>query len=156
MNRLLIYLAIVSIGFSCQSEKKDNVSVSTPTQVKSIDPPLIGFGCGGSGNETKPVELFSELLTEKNYTEIRKKLFSSDPAEKYLATIVCKKLQEKKLIELSKNETKQIQINKRNKDIVSTCSGCTDRDELTVQQLFDPEWNSLYQETENWLVEKIN
>lgn len=155
MNKLLICLITVSIVFSCQTQKKETKKIDHPTQSKTVDPPIIGFGCFADGSETNPVQLFSKLLSEKNYTEVKNRLYHSDPAEKYLATIVCLRLQEKKLIELSKDEEIRIKTNKQSKDIVELCSGCTEHDELTVRELFDPEWNSLYEETENWLTQRI-
>ena len=58
-------------------------------------------------------------------------------------------------IELSKKELKQIKSNKSSNDIVSICSGCTDWNKLTIQELFQSDRNFLKDQTERWLKEMI-
>ena len=76
-------------------------------------------------------------------------------AEKFLATVSCEKLQQKKMIYLTKEELKQMEINKKSNEIVSTCSGCTNSEKMTLNELFTTENNYIKEETEDWLNEMI-
>ncbi len=158
MNKIFPILVILTICLSCQGQKNLKQNKATSAQSKSIvnkTDNLIGFGCFEDGSESNIVELFSNLLIEEQYSTIIGKLYSNNSAEKYLATIVCERLHTKALIELSKKEFKQIKINKSSKDSVSICSGCTDWDELSIQELFKSDKNFLIDRMERWLKEMI-
>ncbi len=158
MNKIFFVLALLLICLSCQGQKNQKQQKIASMQAKPIvnrTDNLIGFACFEGGSESNMAALFSNLLTEKQYSTIVSKLYSNNAAEKYLATIVCERLHAKALIKLSKTELKQIKINKSGKDMVSICSGCTDWNELSIQELFKSDKNFLADATERWLKEMI-
>lgn len=161
INKAFFILIVISVSLSCQEQKKskevqtNSADISIQSQSVKPDDNLIGFACFEDGRKSQSVELFSELLTKKDYTGIRNRLVNENPAEKYLASIVCLKLQEKKMIELTTGEQKQIKSNKRSFDLVSICSGCTDREERTMLELFKPNQSFIHDEIEAWLKEMI-
>ena len=161
INKTLLILITISVSLSCQEQEKikevqtKRADISIQSKSVKSDDNLIGFACFEDGRKSQSVELFSELLTKKDYTGIRNRLVNKNPAEKYLASIVCLKLQEKKMIELTTEEKKQIKSNKRSFDLVTICSGCTDWEERTILELFQPNHTFLKEEIEVWLKEMI-
>lgn len=156
MNKIFSILVVMIICLGCQGQKNPKQKKSTPTQsITTKTDNLVGFACFEGGSESNIVRQFSEFLIKKDYPSIVSKLLSINPAEKYLATIVSLRLHQKQLIELSKKELKQIKSNKSSNDIVSICSGCTDWNKLTIQELFQSDRNFLKDQTERWLKEMI-
>lgn len=97
----------------------------------------------------------TEILKSKDYTTLKVKLYDESPAEKYLATIACEKLETKKLIKLTENEFAQIKINKTSEEKVTLCGGCTNEEELSLKQMFTSKKNFLAGSVEEWINEII-
>lgn len=154
----ILFLFIVFIAFSCQKqEEKNNKKV---TIVKLLPPPppkvidektLVGFACDHAGSKSKPVIQISEILKSKNYITLKVKLYDISPAEKYLATVACEKLNTKKIIKLTEKEFTQIKINKTSEEKVTICSSCTNKEELTLKQMFTSKDNFLADSVEEWI-----
>ena len=156
----ILFLLIVFIAFSCQKqEEKNNAKVTIenpPPPPKVIDEKtLIGFACYYAGSKSKPVKKISEILKSKNYTTLKVKLYDVSPAEKYLATVACEKLEAKKLIKLTEKEFAQIKINKASEEKVTLCGGCTNEEELTLKQMFTSKENFLADSVKEWINEMI-
>lgn len=157
----ILFLLIVFIAFSCQKQQeKNNAKVTIeklpPPPPKVIDEKtLIGFACYYAGSKSKPVKKISEILKSKNYTTLIVKLYDVSPAEKYLATVACEKLEAKKLIKLTEKEFAQIKINKASEEKVTLCGGCTNEEELTLKQMFTSKENFLADSVEEWINEMI-
>jgi len=157
----ILFLLIAFIAFSCQKQQeKNNVKVNIenlpPPPPKVIDEKtLIGFACYYAGSKSEPVKKISEILKSKNYTTLKVKLYDVSPAEKYLATIACEKLEAKKLIKLTEKELAQIKINKASEEKVALCGGCTNEEELTLKEMFTSEKNFLADSVEEWISEMI-
>ena len=160
MIKLLFISILVIFSLSCKeqndqiNEPKKEISSYSESQEKYANN-LIGFSCFEGGSQSKSVILFSTLLTNKDYISIRRSLTHKNPAKKYLATIICLKLQEKKLIKLSSEESIQVNKNRRSFDLVNLCSGCTNSEELTIFELFDQDLNPIYDQITWWLNETI-
>ena len=156
----ILFLLIVFIAFSCQKqEEKNNAKVTIenpPPPPKVIDEKtLIGFACYYAGSKSKPVKKISEILKSKNYTTLKVKLYDVSPAEKYLATVACEKLETKKIIKLTEKEFAQIKINKASEEKVTLCGGCTNEEELTLKQMFTSKENFLADSVKEWINEMI-
>ena len=159
----ILFLLIVFIAFSCQKQQEKN---NAKVNIENIPPPppprkvideknMIGFACYHAGSKSKPVEKISEILKNKNYTTLKVKLYDVSPAEKYLATVACEKLEAKKLIKLTEKEFAQIKINKASDEKVTLCGGCTNEEELTLKEMFTSEENFLVDSVEEWINEMI-
>ena len=114
MKKQLLFISFFSIFLSCngktESGTEQNETVSVP--LRKLDKSnLIGFACYSSGMTSKPIETFTKLLETENYDEIKRKLSAESAAERYLATIVCKKLEKENIISLSNENLKQIEKN---------------------------------------------
>lgn len=115
---------------------------------------LIGFACQFAGVESKSVKSITLILQNKDFFSVKKKLWSESPAEKYLATRACERLNKKNIIKLTKNELNQIEINKSSDEEISICQGCSNQEELTLSELFSKE-TFLSISIEEWLNEMI-
>ena len=154
-NILLLFLCL---SISCQQKP---VSKGTKNTVDDLQIPhplekidynnVIGFACYESGSMTKPVKFFYDLIHNKNYVKVKEKLYSSVPAEKYLATILCEKLENKKSLKITIQEENQIKNNKSSKELVLTCTGCTNSDEVVLSDLLKFEQNYFTEQLEEWL-----
>jgi len=156
----ILFLFTVFIAFSCQKQQEKNNAkvniVKLPPPPKVIDEKtLVGFACYHAGSKSKPVKKISEILKSKNYITLKVKLYDVSPAEKYLATVACEKLETKKIIKLTEKEFAQIKINKASEEKVNICSGCTNEEELTLKQMFTSEDNFLADSVEEWINEMI-
>jgi hypothetical protein len=156
----ILFLFIVFIAFSCQKQQEKNNAkltiVKLPPPPKVIDEKtLVGFACYHAGSKSKPVKKISEILKSKNYITLKVKLYDVSPAEKYLATVACEKLETKKIIKLTEKEFAQIKINKASEEKVNICSGCTNEEELTLKQMFTSEDNFLADSVQEWINEMI-
>ena len=114
---------------------------------------MIGFACYSEGVESNPVRAYSELIKNRKYAVIIEKLKSENAAEKYLSTIVCKRLEQKKLITLTKSEFDQINDIMSSQKIIIICAGCTEEEELTIEDMFSD--NFLTEDIEEWLSNNI-
>lgn len=156
-----LFLLIIFVTFSCKKQQdnssdKEVLVKLPPLRQKVIDKrTLIGFACYYAGSQSNSVKKISEILKNKNYANLKTKLFDVNPAEKYLATIACEKLQNKNLIRLTEKEFTQIKINKLSAEKVNICSGCTNEKELTLKDMFSSKENFLTESTEEWLNEMI-
>jgi hypothetical protein len=158
----ILFLLIVFITFSCQKQQEEKSNIKE-TIVKLPPPPpkiidkktLIGFACYYGGTKSDAVKNLSEILKTKNYTTLKAKLNDLNPAEKYLATVACEKLETKNLINLTEKDVAQIKTNKASEEKVNICSGCTNAEELTLKQMFTSEDNFLADSVEKWINEMI-
>jgi galactitol-specific phosphotransferase system IIB component len=111
LKQVTIIIFILST-FCCYSQFKDYNNT-------------IGFVCGGTGSSTPIVNRVYNLLEEKKYEEITSMLYSENPAENFLAVILCEKLKENGVLILSEKQEKRIsKLYKSNKK-VEVCGGCT-------------------------------
>lgn len=162
MTKKTLLLIFIITLFNCKKaeiiekvEKPKKEYLKVPPKIIIDYDNLIGFACYSSGNESDPVKKISEILKKKEFTIIKKKLLEKNIAEKYLATVSCEKLQQKNLIHLTNDELKQIKINKKSDEKVNTCSGCTNSETMTLNELFFSDSNYIREQTEEWLNEII-
>jgi hypothetical protein len=158
----ILFLLIVFIAFSCQKQQEKN---NAKVNIENLPPPpppkvidektLIGFACYYAGSKSRPVKKISEILKSKNYTTLKVKLCDVSPAEKYLATVACEKLEAKNIIKLTEKEFAQIKINKASEEKVTLCAGCNNEEELTLKEMFTSEENFLADSVEEWINEMI-
>ena len=155
----ILFLLIIFIAFSCKKQQEKNNTkvtiVKLPPQKVINEKTLIGFACYYAGSKSNSVKNVSEILKTKNYATLKAKLYDVNPAEKYLATIACEKLETKNLIKLTEKEFAQININKASKEKVTLCGGCTNEEELTLKEMFSSKENFLADSVEEWINEMI-
>ena len=156
MRNIFIILLIILINFSCKNNKeidKENLEkelTELPPPPKKIDEnSLVGFACYYSGRKSKPVENITELIEKKKFEELKKKIISNKPAEKFLATFACIKLLEKGIIKLNNNELIQINENKLSDVEIYSCGGCTEAENYKLSKLLS-EKTEFISEVENW------
>lgn len=143
------------INCSCKNYKEINTEnleseLLIPPPPKIIDEnSLVGFACYFEGRRSEPVENITKILERKNYVELKKKISSNKPAEKYLASFACIKLSEKKIITLNSIELSQIEENKKSDLEIYFCSGCTEKENYKLSQLFT-EKIEFTKEVEDW------
>jgi len=144
------------ISISCNKNKKIEKNEVKKELIKLPPPPkridknsLVGFACGYSGESSETVNVITEILENKKYAELKNKIISNKPAEKYLATFSCIKLFEKGIIKLDENELNQIEKNKRSNLKIYFCGGCTYNENYKMSQLFSEE-TEFNLELENW------
>ena len=161
MTKQILSILIIFIAFSCHKKQEEETQkthqklILLPPPPKKVDEnTLVGFACYSSGRKSEPVKIITELLADKDYNGIRKKLSSKSVAEKYLATITCKKLENKNLISLTQVDKSQIKENLISDEKIVICSGCSNKKELTMKELFSSDtFLSAY--LEEWLKEMI-
>lgn len=156
MRNTFIVLLIILIHCSCKNYKENNTeniekeTANLPPPSKNIDEnSLVGFACYYSGRKSQPVKNITKILENKKYEELKKKIFSNKPAEKYLATLACIKLLEKDKIKLNNMELNQIDENKRSEVKIYFCGGCTKAENYKLSQLFSKK-TEFTSEVENW------
>ncbi len=158
MKQILL-LFIIFIVFSCQKQQENNNTkvtiVKLPPRKVIDEKTLIGFACYYAGSKSNSVKNISEILKTKNYTTLKTKLYDVNPAEKYLATVACEKLETKSLIKLTEKDVAQIKTNKASEEKVTLCGGCTNEEELTLKQMFTSEDNFLADSVKEWINEMI-
>ncbi|WP_143394886.1 hypothetical protein [Flavobacterium sp. 11] len=155
MIKQIYFLLIISLMFGCQKQEKIDTKIITIKLPKRDKNNIIGFACFYAGTKSEPVKKISEILKNKNYTTLKAKLYDVNPAEKYLATVACEKLETKKLIKLTEQEFTQIKINKESDEKVTLCGGCTNEEELTLKEMFTSKENFLADSVEEWINEMI-
>lgn len=155
MIKQIYFLLIISLMFACQKQEKIDTKIITIKLPKRDKNNIIGFACFYAGTKSEPVKKISEILKNKNYTTLKAKLYDVNPAEKYLATVACEKLETKKLIKLTEQEFAQIKINKESDEKVTLCGGCTNEEELTLKEMFTSKENFLADSVEKWINEMI-
>jgi hypothetical protein len=152
----ILFLFIIFITFSCQKQQENNNTKVTTVKLKVIDKrTLIGFACYMTGSKSNSVKNVSVILKDKNYTNLKLKLYDINPAEKYLSTVACEKLEKKDLIKLTEEEFAQIKINKASDEKVTICGGCTNEEELSLKEMFTSKENFLAESVEEWINEMI-
>ncbi|MDG2431740.1 hypothetical protein [Flavobacterium sp.] len=156
MRNIFIVLLLLLINFSCKNNsefEKENLEkelIKLPPPPKKIDEnSLVGFACYYSGRKSKPVENITEIIEKKKFEELKKKIISNKPAEKYLATFACIKLLEKGIIKLNNDELNQIDENKRSDVEIYFCGGCTEAENYKLSKLLS-EKTEFTSEVENW------
>jgi hypothetical protein len=156
MKNIFIILFVILISFSCKNNKNDdkkileNELIKLPPIQEIVDEnSLVGFACYYSGRPSNPVKVITEILEEKKYNELKKKISSINPAEKYLATYSCIKLSKKGIIKLNSNELRQINNNKKSDLKIYFCGGCTEKESYKLSQLFSGKTEFIL-ELENW------
>ena len=159
MNKQILFYLLIFLCFSCKEEQKEEVIQKTkviklPPKKITDENNVIGFACYYSGRKSKAVNKFSEILSKKDYSIIKGSLKATNIADKYLATAICEKLSQKKLINLTEEELNQIKKNKNSSEKVSTCAGCTNDETMTLKELL-LEKNYITEETEEWLNEML-
>ena len=150
----IIFIAILLFTASCNSK----IEKDKETYVEIVDQPVIntiiydniGFACNEGGSPTDLVNEFSKLIKEKKYGQIRSKLYDSNPSIIFLSTFSCEKLEMENIIKLNSEEKIRIKINKNNFDTISTCSGCTNFEKFTVNELLTDTTNYLNIEAIRW------
>jgi hypothetical protein len=98
---------------------------------------VFGYSCSYSGSETEVVIRFAKFLYDKKYKAIREALFSKEPAENFIAVVICKRLEHKKLIKLTEKEIAKIAELYRSKKKVIVCGGCTYSGEIELTKMFN-------------------
>jgi hypothetical protein len=155
----ILFLFIFFLVFSCQKQQEKNtteiITVKLPPRKVIDEKTLIGFACYYAGSKSNSVKNVSEILKNKNYANLKLKLYDVNPAEKYLATVACEKLETKKLIKLTEQEFAQIKINKESDEKVTLCGGCTNEEELTLKEMFTSKEIFLADSIEEWINEMI-
>jgi hypothetical protein len=122
---------------------------------KNWDKKSLGFGCGFSGQMTKPVSQISKLLTEGNFKELRQLLNSDLTSYQYLSTFVLEKLSDNGDLKLTEMELKKIDQIKNSEQTVPICSGCTYWDERPLRELFDVKTNTIISYNAEYWFERI-
>jgi len=144
MNIKKITLIIFVLStFCCHSQFKDYNNT-------------IGFMCGGAGSPTPIVNRVYNLLEEKKYEEITSMLFSKNPAENFLAVILCEKLKENGVLILSEKQSKRIaKLYKSNKK-VEVCGGCTFMGFVKLSLLLNnKDEDKTREDTDEWLKDVV-
>lgn len=156
MKNIYIVLLLLLINFGCKNNnefEKENLEkelIKLPPPPKKIDEnSLVGFTCYYSGRKSKPVENITEIIENKKFEQLKKKIISNKPAEKYLATFACIKLLEKGIIKLNKDELNQIIENKLCDVEIYFCGGCTEAESYKLSKLLS-EKTEFTSEVENW------
>jgi hypothetical protein len=112
------------------------VFISLPALSQQSDwDKTLGYYCGYSGSGTPAVKKVAMLLADENYKSLVKLLYSENPAENFLAIIVCKRLDHLKIISLSAKDLQRITGLFKSQEIVPTCGGCTERGEVKLSEL---------------------
>ena len=161
MKKQFLLLLTILVFLSCNEQKDVKTPAKQKEELVFISPPrkidensLIGFACYSSGRESKPVTAINKLLLSKDYSGIREKLYSKSVAERYLATAVCQRLEQKKSLSLTQTDRHQIEKNKISDEKITICSGCTNEEEMSMKALFSSK-TFLSDYLENWLNEMI-
>lgn len=160
MKSQLIFFLLNIILLSCNEKETKKIElvdeiIEHPPAPKKIDPDnLIGFTCNYSGESSEPIKLFSKLIQNKKYPEIRKRLYDKKPAIRYLAVIACKDLETLGIIKLNVKERYLILLNRFSPEKISICSGCSYHQEISMKEMFR-ENMILTKEAESWINEII-
>lgn len=96
---------------------------------------VLGFYCGYSGSGTVVIQNVSNLLSHKNYNEIKGLLYSKVPAENFLGVIVCKRLAYDKNLTLTSTDLTKIEELLKSTKKVQICGGCTYHEEVELSKL---------------------
>lgn len=115
--------------------------------------PMLGFSCGYSGEQSKPVQKFEELLQSKDFQQLFDILENGNSAEQYLAIVTLQYLADLDIIQLAEPEKDLINERKESRALVAYCYGCTERHWRMLNELFTDEYVS---EAKNWLTKQLN
>jgi len=140
----------------CACSKTQNVSVEPENEIIELpDMPerdnenTIGFACGFSGTSSEAVASISYLAENKKYETLKSALYKGTPAKRYLASLVCKRLEENKKLSLNPGERLQLNQNINSEEQVHTCSGCTYFEQQSLKTLNSDEFFN--REIDEWL-----
>lgn len=114
-------------------------SLSGYSQTQIDHEEMVGFGCGFAGVQSPSVKKVSKLLDKKKYNAIIQLLDSDNNAEQFLAVVVCEKLNELNIVNLSEELIEKISLVYNSKFVVPVCSGCMYWDRLTVGKMLESE-----------------
>lgn len=150
---IILFFSLLSCTSNTKASKNSNIETVSPPVFNPNNYDEIGFACGAGGEGTALVDEFTKLITDKNYKQLRAKLYSSKPGEVYLATISCEKLTEEGMIKLRGPELSQMEKNRNKTDTIAICSGCTRSEYFTVNQLLNDTTNNMRIEAGLWFDE---
>jgi len=102
---------------------------------------MIGFSCYFSGDPSKTVQKISQLIDKEKYKSIVKLLDSDNNAERFLAVVVCEKLNELKKLTLTQKLKEKIAEIYNSNEIVSVCSGSSYSGNLALKKVLEKENN---------------
>lgn len=154
--KLLYFIFPVLVLGSCS--KKQDVSIQPESENEIIELPdmperdnenTIGFACGFSGTSSDAVASISYLAENKKYETLKSALYKGTPAKRYLASLVCKRLEENKKLSLNPGERLQLNQNINSEEQVHTCSGCTYFEQQSLKTLNSDEFFN--REIDEWL-----
>ena len=123
----LIIVFTFLIGISISGNAQSNLDYNE----------MVGFGCGFGGEQSKSVQKVSKLIDKEKYNRIILLIDSDNNAEKFLAVVVCEKLDELNKLILSKELKEKISIVYKSYARVSVCSGCTYWDKITLKKMLE-------------------
>jgi hypothetical protein len=155
MKPVLIIISFTLTLHSCTTKtvEDSDIEIVAPPELNPNNYDEIGFACGEGGGETNLVREFTNFIKDKKYKKLKAGLYSKKPGVIYLATFSCKKLASEDMIKLNKTELKQIENNLRKTDTIYTCSGCTEFEHFTINQLFNDTTNYIRTEAGYWFDE---
>jgi hypothetical protein len=114
----------------------------------------IGFVCGGSGSSTPIIHRVFKKMEQKKYNKIIAMLYSKNPAENFLAVVLCEKLNEKEKIKLKEKDLQKIAEHYNSEKTIEVCGGCTFMEFVKLSILLKNEdENKTRDEAEEWLKE---
>lgn len=147
MKLHLFFLLVLAFG-SCS--KTQNISVNPEKEIIEIpdipDIPeydsenTIGFACGVSGSSSNAVASISYLAENKEYDMLKSTLYKGTPAKRYLASVVCERLEKNKKLSLTPEERLQLIQNTNSEEEVHLCSGCTYSEKKSLKTLNNEEF----------------
>lgn len=150
----LHFFFLMLVLASCS--KTQNVSVKPEDEIIEIpDIPerdnenTIGFACGFSGTSSDAVASVSYLAENKKYETLKSALYKETPAKRYLASVVCERLEKNKKLSLTPEERLQLTQNKNSQEEVHVCSGCTYFEKQSLKVLNKEEFFT--NRVEEWL-----
>lgn len=144
MKQLLtVILIIIGSLTNAQSYKKDSLET-------------LGLAYGHQAYKSPIFIDFEDMLQEKNYRKIVRKLTSKSPSTQFLATVICDSLRNTGVIKLSVKEEKLIQSNKKSQSQVLIRYGCVCREVVSLKMLYKKENYCLFINSfEEWIVKVL-
>ena len=115
---------------------------------------VICFNCGFG--ESKAVMQISKLIKDKEFSDVKKLLWSENAAVKFLAAITCNKLDSTKKLILSDAEKRRINEIYNSKDTLYAISNDTYINAKPIKDYFiDPNDKLIMSQTKIWLKELL-
>ena len=103
----------------------------------------IGFHCYVDGGPTETVKKFTILLLKSKYHKVVKLLDSKKSSEKFLAALVCKEINNDKII-LTEKQISEIDKIFKSQELIELCDGCLYYEKTTMSNLFIQSKNADY------------